>query len=103
NDINAVIPPGRGRRGGRDGDAALALLLHPVHRRGALMHFADLIDAARVKEDALGGGGFTRVDMGDDADIAGLLQRKLSWHLFKPLSCQFSVLSSQCSPKRLAP
>jgi hypothetical protein len=36
------------------------------------MHFADLVDAARVEQDALGGGGFPRVNMGDNADIAGL-------------------------------
>jgi hypothetical protein len=36
------------------------------------MHFADLVDAARVEQNALRGGGFPRVDMGNNADIAGL-------------------------------
>jgi hypothetical protein len=42
------------RGGGRDRDAALLLLLHPVHGRFALVHFADLIVLTRVEEDALG-------------------------------------------------
>src|SRR3546814_15398523 len=33
--------PETGRRSRRDRDAALLLLLHPVHRRGAVMDFAE--------------------------------------------------------------
>ena len=35
------------RRGRRDRDAALLLLLHPVHRRGAFVHLADFVAACR--------------------------------------------------------
>src|SRR5512138_2735299 len=42
-DVQPVIAPEGGGRGGRDGDAALALLLHPVHDGGALMDLADLV------------------------------------------------------------
>ena len=69
-DVDAVALPLSRGRGGGDGDAALALLLHPVHGGRALVDFADLVGSAGVVEDALGGGGFTRVDMRDDADIA---------------------------------
>ena len=68
--VDAVVVPGAGRRGGRDRDAALALLLHPVHRRRAFVHFADPVDVAGVKEDALGRRRLARVDVGDDPDIA---------------------------------
>ncbi len=69
-DVDAVaLPLSRGRRGG-DGDTALALLLHPVHRGSALVDFADLVGPAGVVEDALGGGRFARVDVGNDADIS---------------------------------
>ena len=55
------------RRG--DGDAALLLLLHPVHRR-AVVDFADLMRLAGVVEDALGRRRLTGVDVGHDADVA---------------------------------
>ena len=73
-DVDAVaLPLGRGR-GGRDGDAALALLLHPVHGGRALMDLADLVGSAGVEEDALGRGRLARVNVGDDADISGAFE-----------------------------
>ena len=42
-DVEALAVPEGGRRGRRDGDAALLLLLHPVHGGRALMDFADLV------------------------------------------------------------
>ena len=65
----ATLPEGRGR-GGRDGDAALLLLLHPVHGGSAVMDFADLVRLARVIEDALGGRRLAGVDMRHDTEIA---------------------------------
>ena len=76
-DVDAVLvvlrvhaAPKTGGGGGRDGDAAFLLLLHPVHDRGAVVDFADLVREAGVEEDALGGGGLAGVHMGDDADVA---------------------------------
>src|SRR6185437_3605171 len=46
--------------------------LHPVHRRGAVVHLADLVVDAGVEENALGRRGFARVDMRHDPDVAGL-------------------------------
>ena len=80
-DVDAVVVPlARGRRG-RDRDAALLLLLHPVHRRRALVHLAELVGASRVEQDALRRRRLARVDVGHDPDVAGLLEGVLSWHL----------------------
>jgi hypothetical protein len=47
----------------RDSDAAFALLIHPVHRRGALMNLAKLVLTASIKEYALRGGSFPGINM----------------------------------------
>ena len=82
-DVDAVVVPlaRRGRRGDRD--AALLLLDHVVHHRGAFVHLADLVGLARVVEDALGRRGLARVDVRHDPDVAGLFEGELSllWHL----------------------
>ena len=59
-DVDAMVAPERGRRRGRDGDAPLLLLGHPVHRGRALMDLADLVDLLRVEEDPLGDGRLAR-------------------------------------------
>ena len=68
-----VLPEARGG-GGRDGHAALLLLHHPVHRRGAVVHLADLVGLARVVQNALGRRRLARVDVGHDADVARVFQ-----------------------------
>ncbi len=72
--------PGSGGRGGRNGDSALALLLHPVHHGGAFVHFADLVGHTRIKQDALGAGGLPRIDVRHDPDVANLPELYLSRH-----------------------
>ena len=72
-DVDAVVLPLARRRRGGDGDAALLLLLHPVHDRGALVDLAHLVGAAGVVEDALGGRRLTGIDVRHDADVACLL------------------------------
>ena len=74
-DVDAEIAPKRRRGSRRDRDAALLLLRHPVHRRGALVHLARLVDAAGVVEDPLGRRGLARVDVGHDPDVPDLLER----------------------------
>jgi hypothetical protein len=69
--IAVVAPEAGGRRGG-DGDAALLLLLHPVHLGGALVHLAHLARDARVEQDPFGGRGLSRVDVRHDPDVADL-------------------------------
>ena len=68
-DVDAVLAPEAGRRGRRDGDAALLLLLHPVHDRGAFVHLADLVGDAGVEQDPFGRRGLAGIDVGHDADV----------------------------------
>jgi hypothetical protein len=67
-------PVTRGRRGG-DGDAALALLLHPIRDGIAVIHIAHAMDEPRVKEDALGGGRLAGIDVRRNPNVAGTLHR----------------------------
>src|SRR4051794_37156119 len=80
-DVDAVVVPLARRRRGRDGDAALLLLLHPVHRRGALVDLTDLVGATGVVEDALRRRRLTGVDVRHDPDVAGLLECELAGHV----------------------
>ena len=73
-DLDAVVLPEAGRRGGRDRDAALLLLNHPVHRCSAFVDLADLVRLPRVEQDALGRRGLTGIDVGHDADVARLIE-----------------------------
>ena len=68
-----VAPLGRRRRR-RDRDAALLLLRHPVHRRRALVHLAELVGAPGVVEDALGRRRLAGVDVRHDPDVADAVQ-----------------------------
>ena len=71
-DVDRVVLPLAGGRGGRDRDAALLLLRHPVHRGGALVDLTDLVVDAGVVEDPLGRRGLARVDVRHDPDVADL-------------------------------
>jgi hypothetical protein len=68
-DIDAVILPGAGRRSRGDRNAALLLLLHPVHGRSALVHLADTVRDSRIEEDALGRRRLTGVNMRHNPDV----------------------------------
>ena len=57
------------------GGAALLLLLEKVHCGGPVMDFAHFVCLAGVKEDSLGNGGLTGVDVGADAEVADSRQR----------------------------
>ena len=74
----AVVAPLNARRGGLNRDAALLLLHHEVHRRGAVMHLADLVVLARIVEDTLRGGRLATVDVGHDAEVAHSLERDVT-------------------------
>jgi len=69
-DVDAAVAPVARGRGGRDRDAALLLLRHPVHDRGALVNLPHLVGPTGVIEDALGRGRLARIDVGHDSDVA---------------------------------
>ncbi len=70
NNIDPNIAPGAGCGGGSDGDAALLLLLHPVHGGSAFVDLSDAMRLSRIKQDALGRGGLAGIDVGHDADVS---------------------------------
>ena len=72
--------PETSRRSRGDRDAAFLLLFHVIHDRGAIMDFADLVRNARVKQNTLGRGGLTRVDMSGDTDVAVALDWRNACH-----------------------
>src|SRR6185437_4304881 len=73
NNVDADVAPETRRSGGGNGDAALLLLLHPVHGGGAFMHFADPVRNAGIKKDALSRSGLAGIDVGHDADVPAAL------------------------------
>src|SRR5881296_3577093 len=83
-DVDAVRLAAAGPEGGgggrSDGDAALLLLLHPVHGGGAVVHLAQLVRPAGVVQDALGRSRFPGIDVGHDADVANLVERRSARH-----------------------
>src|ERR1035437_9410388 len=81
--IDAVVAPETGGRRRGDRDAALLLLHHPVHRRGAFVDLADLVVDAGIEEHTLGGGGLAGIDVRHDADIAHPFYWCLTSHLKK--------------------
>src|SRR5690606_32471505 len=75
-DVDAVLgvivrhpAPEGGRGSGRNGDAALLLLFHPVHGGRALMGFAKLVVDACIEQNALGRRGFSGVDVSGNTDV----------------------------------
>src|SRR6478609_4320052 len=78
-------------RGGRDGDTALLLLLHPISRRGAFVHLADLVVDAGVVEDPFGNGRLAGIDVGHDADVARAFESGVAGHGFCVLVGAISV------------
>jgi hypothetical protein len=78
--IEVVVIPLAGSRGGSDGDAAFSLLLHPVHGGSAFMNFADLVRPAGVKQHTFGHRRLTRINMGNDSDVPDALKVNRARH-----------------------
>src|SRR6185295_6694743 len=98
--VEPVALPLDGGGGGRDGDAALALLLHPVEGGVAVVDVADLVGPAREVQDAFARGRLARVDVRDDADVPDLV---LVYHKLRPkipkLGCEILAgTGADCNP-----
>src|SRR5256712_3279204 len=74
-DVDAMVAPDAGGGGGGDGDAPLAFLHHPVHRRRAFVHLADPVHPSRVEQDALGPRRLSPVDVAADASVPNVVVR----------------------------
>ena len=74
NDVDLVVVPETGGGSGGNGDAALLLLRHPVHRGSTIVNLTDFVGNTRVKQNALCRRGLSRIDVGHDADVADLVQ-----------------------------
>ena len=73
-DIDArILPEARGRRGG-NGDTSFLFLFHPVHGRGALVGFADLMGLSGVEQNAFRSGRLTGINVCHDTDVPGTLK-----------------------------
>ncbi len=83
-DVDGVIRPLAGRRGGHDRDPPFPLLLHPVHHRASLVHLAHPMDPSGIEENPLRQGSLARIDVGRYPDVADLLKRKFSGHKASP-------------------
>ncbi len=83
-DVDAVVVPEAGRGRGRDGDAALLLLRHPVHGRSSVVDLTHLVGDPRIEQDSLRRRRLTGIDVRHDADIANPLQRSLPSHVKEP-------------------
>ena len=79
-DVQALAVPKCRRRGGGDRDAAFLLLFHPVHGRGAVMHFADFMRLAGIIENPLRRRRLARIDVGHDAEVPVILDRMAAGH-----------------------
>ena len=79
--LSRAHPESSGRRGGNC-DSPLALLLHPVHRRRAFVHLAELVRHAGIKQDAFGRGGLAGVNVRHDSDVARILEFVRSGHFY---------------------
>ena len=90
-DVDTVVLPETGRSSGSDGYTTLLLLLHPVHRCGAIVGLTDFMSFSRIKQDTLGCGSFTGIDVRHDTDVSGHLKGYLSWHINLRISVKLKI------------
>ena len=73
-DVESVTLPVASSSSGGDCDTSLLLLCHPVHRSCTLVSFSNFMVYTGIKQDTLGRGCFTGVNMSHDTNISGILQ-----------------------------
>ena len=80
NDIDPVVFPAGRDGGSRNRDAALPFLFHPVGDGGTVVNLTHLVYHPGVEKNPFGSGGFSRVNVGGDADISDAVQWKGAGH-----------------------
>src|SRR5258708_101257 len=83
-DVDGDVAPFASCSGGGDGNAALLLLLHPVHDGGAFVDLTDLVGTPGVIEDAFSRSGLAGIDVGHDADVPHFLYWYRACHFLPP-------------------
>ena len=73
-DIDARILPEAGGSSAGDGDTALLLLHHPVHRGAAFMGLTHFVVDAGIEENTLGSRRLTCINVRHDADVSGFFK-----------------------------
>ena len=68
-DIQSVIVPFTAGGSRLNRNTTLLLLIHEVGGRRTIVDFTDFVDLAGELQNPLGGGGFTGVNMGKNADV----------------------------------
>jgi hypothetical protein len=69
-----MLIPETGGGGRSDSYTTLFLLFHPVHHRGAIVHFARPVNLPGIKQNTLSRRRFTGVDMSHNPDVSDLLK-----------------------------
>ena len=73
-DVDARVFPEAGGSSAGDGDTALLLLHHPVHRGAAFMGLAHFVVDAGIEENTLGSRRLTCINVRHDADVSGFFK-----------------------------
>ena len=81
-DVDLAVLPVAGCSCRCNGNSTLTLLVHPVHLRSTIMGLADLVDFSSVVQDTLRCGCLAGINVGHDTNVANLVDRKFSRHIF---------------------
>ena len=69
NDIHPVVVPETSGRGRLNGNSTLSFLLHEIGGGLTIVDLTRFVNLSGELEDSLGGGGFSSINVGEDADI----------------------------------
>jgi hypothetical protein len=72
-DVNPVVSPETGRRSSRNRNAALPLLLHPIHRRRTFVNLTHLVRDPGIVENTFSCRRLTGINVSHDANVSSLL------------------------------
>ena len=71
--IDSVVFPKSSSGCGNNGNSSFSFLFHPIHLRVTFINITNLVSFSRVEQNALSGGSFSRVNMGNNADISDFI------------------------------